>query len=237
MNKLLVVVLAGMSVAFAGFADAAPKKRPRSANRIGAYAGALVGFSSYSGDHSDDEQALEDILEGVGVASQNLTSSTEDSDIGYQAMFGYRFHRFFAAELGLAQFGSLESTAKGDVDFDDGTGFLPTSVKSSFSAGGPMVSAIGILPLNEKFELFARLGYLFTSADLEFSARVDGESAGSGSVKGDSQNVVYGVGFAWNINQMYSIRGEFQDLNSLGEESRTGEEDLTVIGLGLIVRF
>jgi len=237
MKKLLVIMLAGMSVAFAGFVEAAPKKRPRSANRIGAYGGALVGFSTYSGDQTDDEQALEEILEGVGEASQNVTSSTEDSDIGYQAMFGYRFHRFFAAELGLAQFGSLESTAKGDVDFGDGDGFLPTSVKSSFTVGGPMISAIGILPLNEKFELFARLGYLFTSADLEFSARVDGQSAGSGSVKGDSQNAVYGIGFAWNINQVYSIRGEFQDLNSVGEERQTGEEDLTVLGLGLIIRF
>jgi hypothetical protein len=45
------------------------------------------------------------------------------------------------------------------------------------------------------------------------------------------------VGFAWNISQVYSIRGEFQKLDQLGQENRTGAEDLTVIGLGLIVRF
>ena len=48
---------------------------------------------------------------------------------------------------------------------------------------------------------------------------------------------MYGVGFAWHINQVYSIRGEYQKLDSLGQENRTGEEDITVIGLGVIVRF
>jgi hypothetical protein len=235
MKKLSVIVLVTLSVAFAGFAEAAPKKRTRNANRIGPYGGALVGFSTYSGDENEKEQALEDILSGAGIANQNISSSTEDTDIGYQALFGYRFHRFIAAELGLAQFGSMVSTARGDVDFGDG--FVPTSLSYTYTAGGPMFSVIGILPLHEKFELFARFGYLFTSAELEFSARVDGDRAGSGASKGSSQNAVYGVGFSWNINQVYAIRGEYQKLDGLGEANRTGEEDLTVIGLGVIIRF
>jgi len=238
MKKLLVVVLAGMSVAFAGYADAAPKKRTRNANRIGAYGGALIGYTTFAAENSAaDEAALEDALVGTGGTIENLTLGTEDSDIGYQAMFGYRFHRFFAAELGLAQFGTLESSARADMDFDDGAGVVPVNVKLSFTAGGPIFSAIGILPINEKFEVFVRLGYLFTSTEREFSARIDGDSAGLGSVKGDSQDPVYGIGFAWNINQIYSIRGEYQKLDSLGDASLSGEEDLTVLGLGLIVRF
>ena len=236
MKKISVIVLVALSVAFAGYAEAAKgKKRTRNANRIGAYGGALIGYSTYSADQSAlNEQLLENILTGAGP-TQNLSSSTEDSDIGYQATFGYRFHRYIAAELGLAQFGSLKSTARADLDF--GGGFVPASVTYAFSAGGPVISAIGILPLHDKFELFARLGYLFASSDLELTSRVDGESGGFGSAKGDSQNPVYGLGFAWHVNQVYSIRGEFQKLDSLGEEIRTGEEDLTVIGLGVVIRF
>jgi len=240
MKNILVIVLAGLSVAHAGYVDAATpkKKRPRSANRIGAYGGAQVGYTTFSAEGSaEDREALENTLENAGDAFQNLSSGTEDTDIGYQATFGYRFHRYFAAELGLAQFGSLESTAKADIDFGDGEGFVPTSVKLSFSAGGPILSAIGILPLHEKFELYARLGYLFTSTEREFSARIDGSSAGSGSAKGDSQNPVYGVGFAWHINQVYSIRGEYQQLDNVGQSDRTGEQDLKILGLGLVIRF
>ena len=232
MKNLWVIVLAGLSVTYAGYVDAAPKKRTRMANRIGAYGGAQVGYTTFSAENSAaDEAELEDILGNAGVGNQNLSSSTEDTDLGYQAMFGYRFIRYFAVELGLAQFGELKSTAKGDVDFDDGDGFVPTSVSLTYKAGGPIFSAIGVLPINDKFELFARLGYMFGSAERTFSARIDGNNAGSGSSKGDSQVPVYGLGFAWNINQIY------QQLNDVGQENRTGQEDLEVIGLGLIIRF
>jgi hypothetical protein len=239
MKKSLVIVLAGLSLLFAGYAEAAkPKKRSRSASRIGAYGGALIGQTTYSANGAEAIAAdLEDTLNDVGVANQNLTSGVEDTDIGYQAMFGYRFHRYFAAEFGLAQFGSMDVTASADVDFDDGEGFVPTRLKVSYAVGGPMLSVVGILPLHDKFELFGRLGYLFASTRQEFSASIDGQNAGSGNVKGDSQDPVYGVGFSFHINQVYSIRGEYQQIDSVGQPSRTGEEDLKVFGVGVIVRF
>src|SRR5687768_8478011 len=200
MKKLSIIVLLISSIAFAAYAEAAtPKKRTRSANRIGPYGGALIGHSDYTDDQTANEQALEDILRRRGVPIQgDISTSSENTDIGYQAMFGYRFYRYFAAELALAQYGGVESSATGNLDFGDG--FVPTTVKYKFTAGGPVLSAIGILPLNEKFELFARLGFLFASADNDFSARIDGENAGQGSISADSQNPVYGLGFAWNIN-------------------------------------
>jgi hypothetical protein len=33
------------------------------------------------------------------------------------------------------------------------------------------------------------------------------------------------------------MRAEFQKLDNLGQENRTGEEDITVAAVGLIVRF
>ena len=238
MKKITVVLLVVLSMGIAGFSEAAtPKKRTRNANRIGPYAGALVGYSQFAGNQDENEQNLKDILDNAPYPSTEITSSTEDADVGYQALFGYRFHRFFGAELGLAQFGDLKSTAKTEMDFGDGRGFVPSSVSLTFTAGGPMLSALGILPLGEKFELYGRLGYLFTSSERSLTSRVEGQSGGFSSAKGDSQNPVYGIGFAWNINQVYTIRGEYQQLDQLGQENRTGAEDVSVMGLGLIVRF
>jgi hypothetical protein len=236
MKKLSVILLVVASFTFAGFAEAAtPKKRTRNANRVGAYGGALFGQSNFSGDQSDNEAGLINRIVQAGFPTQNLRAGTEDSDLGYQATFGYRFNRYFAAELGLAQFGDLKSTARADIDV--GQGFVPASVTLAFRAGGPIVSAIGILPISEKFEAYARLGYLFTSSERELSSRVNGEIGSFGSAKGDSQNPVYGLGVAWHFNQVYSLRAEFQKLDNLGQENRTGEEDITVAALGLIVRF
>jgi hypothetical protein len=238
MKNLSVILLAALAITCAGLTEAAtPKKRSRNASRIGPYAGALIGYSDYSGDQSENEQNLIDILDNTGNPYQNLSASTENTDIGYQALFGYRFLRYFAAELGLAQFGEIKSTASSEMDFGDGQGFVPASVSLTFAAGGPMISAIGVLPVGEKIEFFGRLGYLFTSSERELSSRVDGQSGTFGSAKGDSQDVVYGIGMSWNINQVYAIRLEFQQLDQLGQENRTGAEDVTVMGAGFIVRF
>jgi OOP family OmpA-OmpF porin len=236
MKKLSVILFVILGLVFAGYAEAAkPKKRSRNANRIGAYGGLLAGQSNYSEDQSETEAGLRDGLISFGNPLQNLRSSTKDSDVGYQATFGYRFSRFFAAELGLVQFGSLSTSARADMDF--GNGFVPTSLTLTFKPGGPLFSAVGILPFNDKLELYGRLGYLFTSSRRELSSRVDGQSASYGGARGESQNPVYGVGFAWNLSQVYSIRGEFQKIDDLGQKNRTGTEDMTVIGLGLMVRF
>jgi opacity protein-like surface antigen len=236
-KKLSVIVLVVLSVAFAGMADAAtPKKRTRNAKRIGPYGALFVGQTRYTGDQSEFEQDLLDIFGGQEDPNEDLSVSTKKEDLGYQAAFGYRFNRYFAAELALAQYGELASVAKGDID--QGTGVIPASIKYAFTAGGPVFSAIGILPLGEKAEIYGRAGYLFASSERELSARVGGENGGGQSAKGDSQNLVLGLGFAWHFGQIYSVRAEYQKIDDVGQKNRTGKtEDLNVIGLGLVVRF
>lgn len=236
MKNLSVIVLVVLSLSFAGFAEAAkPKKRTRNANRVGAYGAILIGQARYTGDQSGLESQLIDFLGNQSAPSRNITASTKNTDIGYQATFGFRFNRYFAAELGLAQYGELSSTVRGELDV--GTGFLPASAKLAFTVGGPVISAVGILPLGEKAELFGRIGYLFASSDRTLTTRLDGQSGGSNSAKGDSQNKVFGLGVNYHINQVYTIRAEYQKIDGVGQADRTGEEDLNVIGLGLLIRF
>ena len=236
MKKLSVIVLVVISLTFAGLAEAAkPKKRTRNANRVGAYGVILVGQARYTGDQSGLEQELVDFFGNRTDPTQNISVSSETEDIGYQATFGFRFNRYFAAELGLAQYGELSSTVRGEID--QGDGFIPANVKFAFNVGGPVISAIGILPLGEKAEIYARAGYLFASSERTISARVDGQNGGASSAKGDSQEPVFGIGFAYHINQVYSIRAEYQKIDSVGQEDRTGTEDLNIIGIGFMIRF
>ena len=238
MKKISVILLVVSSVAFAGFAEAAkPRKRTRNANRVGAYGVGFLGQSKYTGDQTGAEEFAVDQLENLGDASRNISVATEDTDIGYNATFGYRFSRYFAAELGLAQMGSVESKARGELDFGDGSGFHDSAMTLSFSTGGILMSAIGILPINDSFEFFGRAGYMFTSSERELTARVEDESGGFGSAKGDSQDLVLGLGAAFHFNQVYSLRLEYLKLDEVGEDRSTGVEDLTVLGLGLVVRF
>ena len=236
MKKLSVVVLVVLSLTFAGLAEAAkPKKRTRNANRFGAYGALLVGQARYTGDQSSLESDLVDFFSNTTDPTRNVSVSSKTNDIGYQASFGFRFNRYFAAELGLAQYGELSSTVRGE--FDQGDGFFPASVKISFNVAGPVFSAVGLLPLGEKFDIYARVGYLFASTEREFSARIDGQLASASNTKGNSQTPVYAAGFTYHVNQVYSIRAEYQQIDNVGERGRTGTEDLNVIGLGFVMRF
>ncbi len=232
MKKYPVIALALVSVAFAGFCEAqTTKKRTRNQNRIGPYGMVLVGQSSFTEDQSGNEQTLLEILEANDIPLENVSVDTEDSDIGYQLAFGYRFHRYFAAEISLAQYGELSSKASGQLDGD------PSSAELTYTVAGPVFSAIGILPIGDYFEGYVRAGYLFASVEREFVLRIAGQSAGSLGAKGDSQNLVLGLGVAWNINQVYSVRAEYQKLDDVGQSGRTGTEDLNFMSVGLMMRF
>jgi hypothetical protein len=236
MKKVSVILVAALGLLLAGYAEAAkPKKRTRNQNRVGAYGGLLVGNAKYSVDAEEAEADLVNFFQNTSAPTRNITTSTEDSDIGYTAAFGYRFGRYVAAELGLAQYGETSSIVRGEID--QGGGFVPANVQLSFAVGGPLFSVIGILPLGDKFELYGRAGVLFASAERDLAARVDGQNAGRGSAKGDSTEVVFGAGLAYHINQIYSIRLEQQRLTEVGQEDRSGTEDIDYTALGFIVRF
>jgi hypothetical protein len=239
MKKIPVIVLVVLGLAFAGMAEAAkPKKRTRNQNRIGPYVTGFVGMTSYSGDQSADQQSLIGILEDAGVPFQNEKTSTEDTDLGYAASFGYRFSRYIAGELGLSHFGSLTSSLTAEVDLpQDNSGFVPARFDYAFNVGGPVISVLGILPIKDKIEFYGRVGYLFASVEREFTSKINGQRGLTGNAQGDSQNLVYGGGITWNITQAYSARAEYQVLDNVGQGNRTGKEDLSMISVGVLVRF
>ena len=238
MKKVSVIVVAALGLMLAGYAEAAkPKKRTRNQNRVGPYGGLLVGNSKFSVDAAEEEADLVAFLEDTGLPLRDVSTSTEDTDIGYTPAFGYRFSRYVAAELGLAQYGETSSSVRGEIDQGDGAGFVPVGVKFSFAVGGPVFSVLGILPLGDKFEIYGRAGLLFASAERELAARLDGRNAGRSSAKGDSTEVVYGAGLAYNINQVYSLRLEHQRLTEVGQADRSGTEDVDYTAVGFIVRF
>jgi hypothetical protein len=236
MKKISVIVLVVLALLMAGIAEAAPKKkRTRNANRIGPYAGAIVSMTSYSTEQDLNEENVINFFEQQGIPFSNVVESTDDSDIGYEAVFGYRFHRYFAAELGLLQVGELESRLTGDFGPPDAT--VPGYVSFEYGFGGPVFSAIGILPLNDKFEFYARGGLLFAGADRSVKVVIDGDGTNLGGTKGDSSDFVYGAGFQYHVNVMFSIRTEYMLFKDVGDPNTTGTEDLSNIGLGLVVRF
>lgn len=231
------LVFVSLALVCGGIAGAATPKKPPSynQNRLGPYAVGSIGTTSYTSDQAGNEGFLLDFMT-QGSPAQNLDASSDDSDFGYQAQFGYRFHRYFAAELGLLMFGDLTTKASGDVDYDETGEFVPVESTLRFHPNGLLLSALGILPVGTKFEVFGRVGYLFANAEREIVIRTTNQTLLDGSFQDDTTELVYGLGLVFNLNQVYSLRAEYQFADNVGSDG-VGFEDLNFLALGFQMRF
>jgi len=235
MKQIPVIVVVILGLALGELAHAAPKKQ-RKQNRVGPYAAINAGMTEYS-DDGQNAQAMLDIFTNNNIAYQNPVSQTDKTDISYQLTFGYRFHRFFAAEIALADYGTLTTTTQADLLYPDQANYFATTNKLGFKVAGPQITAIGILPINNSFELYGRFGYLFASTTQDFTSKVEGNTARSGSNHDNANLPVIGIGMSFNLNEVYSIRAEYDRLTDVGKSVELANEDMQVAHLGFLMRF
>jgi len=204
MNKqlLLLALSAALGMSSAQAAD------------TGFYVGGSLGQSKVSDfDGSDFDAEL---------ASAGFTSSTssDDTDTGWKAFAGYRIMKYLAVEGAYTDFG--EFTANSII-----TAPSAGIVNSKVEAEAWTVSALGILPLGDKFSLFARLGVNFWNVDGTVTGTGSGGVA-SESVSDDGTDWVYGVGAAYNLTKNLSVRGEWERY-----DFDDGDVDLLSAGISL----
>jgi len=110
---------------------------------------------------------------------------------------GYRFNPNFA----------VEGEASTGVEDDD-------NIDLNYDAG---LYAVGILPVSERIDLHARLGYHTTEVDTPLG-------------EGDDDGVAYGVGGTWRIGERWGVRGDYTRLDG-------DEDEADAISLGAVVNF
>ena len=153
-------------------------------------------------------------------------TTCDEKDSAWRIFGGYEFNRNFALEFGYANLG--EATASGNVP--------PfTNVNARFETTAFDLTAVGILPLNNQFSVFGRIGLYRAETDLTGSATL-------GSVvipvsEGESNmDLTFAVGARFDITRNFSIRAEWQRYQDVGGGD-TGEADVDVMSIGLMYRF
>ena len=134
-------------------------------------------------------------------------SEIDEVDQGFKVFGGYRFHRNFALEGFYADLG--------DAEFSNGA----VTIKSATDGYG--LSAVGLLPVTEQIDLFAKVGMFHWSVDATSNVNI---SAGD-----DGTDGTYGIGAAYNMKTV-SLRAEFERFD-------IGGDDVDMISAGVQINF
>jgi OmpA-OmpF porin, OOP family len=191
------------ALAIAAAATAAPAAAQQAANEKGIYLGASGGYSVYQS------------------SCENLVVSCDDDSTAVKGFVGYRFNRYWAAELGGGKLGRAQGA--GDI-----AGIGPGSFEQK-SYGGDL-SALGSIPIVGGLSVFGRLGAYMTRTT------VDQEIPGVQTHDAKTQSgFTYGAGVVYQLG-FVGLRAEWQRYDNIGVPG-IGKDDLDLYMIGALIQF
>lgn len=184
------------------------------------YIAGSLGRSNVDLNQSDLDNAV------TSAGATGLSSSLDKHDTGYKAQVGYQFTPNFALEGGYVDLG--EGSYSGN--------YTGGNVNATIKASGFNIAALGILPINESFSVFGKLGTI--RAKVEAQSNATGPAgAATGSVRSTDWESNFGIGGTYNISKQLGIRAEYERFNKLGDSASTGEGDVDLLSAGVMYKF
>lgn len=130
----------------------------------------------------------------------------DDTETSWRLFGGYRAHRNLAVELGYIDIG--QATING----------RPANTEAW------ELVALGLLPLNEQFSLYGKLG------------GYRGEARGGG-INETRNDLTFGFGGQYDVNRNLGVRLEWQRFTDFGGGGFRGVDDIDVVSINAIYRF
>jgi opacity protein-like surface antigen len=202
--------------------------------QLGFYVGGNYGQSEKDADKPPFDQFALDVYDFFGFTSFRSTSSLDTKDTAFGFVAGYRLLPNLAFEGGYMDLGSVayRSTATGVFDSEPSDLTLNVDTETS----GIALSALGVLPLSYRMEVYARVGILFSTTDFNIFV-TDGVGSVRDSFSESSTDYIAGIGAGFGFAEVYTARLEYDRVFDAGAEDAGGEADVDVISLGFTVAF
>jgi OOP family OmpA-OmpF porin len=179
--------------------------------------GALVAFSQASaqGFYLGASAGSSDADDANAIPGLITSGSVDGKDSGLKLFGGYEFTKNFALELALVDLGTLSYSGS----------FGPFPVTGGkLDTTGFNFSAVGNLPLNPSFSLFAKAGLFFWDAEAQ-------DITGGVPFSGSDNDVDFSLGFggAYHFNRNFSVRAEWEMFKAL--------DDISLLSVGVAYKF
>ena len=97
----------------------------------------------------------------------------------------------------------------------DGSGSIYDAgpVTGSVSVAGFSASAVGIIPVGERFDFLLKAGFTAWDADVS----VSNSAFGVASTTEDGTDLAYGLGAQFRFNDQFAVRGEWERFSNIIE--------------------
>jgi len=165
---------------------------------------------------------------GNGGGASNL--STEGSSTAFKGYGGFRFSKNFAVEGGLASLGRFTATR----NYTGPAGTL----KADITVIGGYGNAVGIIPVNEHFEIFGKGGLMVTGVIAQYTT-----TGGIVPPQGATTIVSYrtglhvGAGMEVRFDRRVGLIVEYEEVIGVGDAQTTGGGNIGTAYVGLTFRF
>ena len=225
-------------IAFAALAGSVAASAAPAAE-LGIYAGvsaSMVEKDSTRSVFENEAQAINDLAAFVPTSS---TATLDSKDSSYGFVVGWRLSEHFALEGGYLDLGDVkyrehsEGTFFGPDPPEQGT--LQKNIDSGTS--GIAVSALGILPLSYRWEVYARGGVLIANSTEKIFVIDDLGTPGRLSFNQSGFDLLAGAGISFSLADIYNVRLEYQRVFDAGEDETLDAADVDMATLNVTVSF
>jgi OOP family OmpA-OmpF porin len=232
----LVVTAAGLLAAQAA-----------SAAETGFYVGGSYGIAEKDEGFETTFDAFRDSAHAdLGFTRKASTSTLDTRSKGYGFIGGYRLFENLAVEGGYMQLGTVKYRDRSSGTYPGvPTDAVPAPANTPANyllnldseIGGIAISALGIVPLSYRWEVFGRAGVMFSTHDLIYY--VDPGNGLAPLRNGFSESAtdfLAGAGASIMLAEVYTLRAEFIRVFDAGNKEN-GEGDIDVLSIGVTVKF
>jgi OOP family OmpA-OmpF porin len=231
MKHTRIFSAATVAIGLAGILPAAQAAQP------GFYVGGMYGQSQKQIDIAGFDTYATTIVfpsPNVDLTVESMTSTLDDTDTSFGFFAGYRFNTHFAIEAGYMELGNIayRNNARGNINGVPTDARLNVDIETS----GMTAAALGVWPLSYRWEVYGRLGALFSSN--EFRAFYDDveQRPRRDAYRESDVDLLAGIGTSFTVLEIYDLRLEYQRIFDAGDKT-TGEADVDMITLGISVVF
>ncbi|WP_116807982.1 outer membrane beta-barrel protein [Steroidobacter cummioxidans] len=197
--------------------------------------------------------AIVPIQPGTNLSAAPVSSTLDDTVTPWGAQVGYRFNDWVAVEVGYVDLGeasyTLTGPISGDLAYFDGTNVVTTPLNGDFESGvdftsaGITASVLGMLPLGQHFDLHVRGGIYYAETRVTQRLRYIDQVQ-----QADVFNLLHrrtdvsqtelfaGLGGAWNINDAFTLRLEYQRFFDVGDKDKGFESDVNVFNFTVLFK-